>query len=109
MPPKKELKPCADGKVRNPKTNRCIKQKVQKQKNEEVQEWTQQIQKEFRQILEDLRKPKLAGMFTQRNKQDLCPKCIKDASTQQLQKQLNGRKNPVPVNILVPKKKKKQG
>lgn len=96
----KKEKPCPEGKVRNPKTNRCVKIKDDG--------WNQQIEKEFRQILAELRKPKLAGAFpssSPQKMQEICPVCIKNAKTQQLQKQIETRKKP--VNILVPRKKNK--
>ena len=98
MPPK----PCPEGKVRNPKTNRCIKEKKE--------EWNQQIEKQFLRILDELRKPKLAGVFSPNSKAPPdCTKCIRQARTQQLQTQLNSRKQDVKpaVNILIPRKKKK--
>lgn len=115
---------CPEGKVLNPKTNRCVKVKEPKApkqpKQPKVQkqvepEWTEQIQKEFMQILAQLRKPKLGNTFTPptMNKQQTCAKCIKEAPNQTLQKQLNQRKKPfqvkesVKVNILVPRKKNK--
>lgn len=102
MPPK----PCPEGKVRNPKTNRCIKEKNPKKK----EEWTQQIENQFLRILDELRKPKLAGVFSPNSKtQPDCKKCIRQAKTQQLQTQLKTRTQQVKpvVNILIPRKKPK--
>lgn len=93
-------KQCPEGKVRNSKTKRCVKIK---------EEWNQQLEKEFHEILAQLRKPKLKGVFASQHAkpkmQEVCPICIKNAKTQELQTQIEGRKKP--VNILIPRKKNK--
>lgn len=99
---------CPHDKERNPKTGRCIRKCGEDMERNITtgrcvkKDITDKLRQELDQILEQLRRPKLAGVFDKEQPADPL-KCLREIITEDLEAQLERRRRP--INILIPKKK----
>jgi len=83
------------------------KSSSKKSSSRSSQEWNSDVDKEFKDILKNLREGKLKKMdFNQPAARLDCKTCLKKFTTNELQDEINSRKKQEPhINILVPRKK----
>lgn len=106
----KTRKNCPKGQRRNANGDCVSKEeyKLQRMKKEASEEWDSEVDKEFDEILNDLRQGKLKKMnFNNQNAPALdCNVCLKKFTITELENELNSRKKAEQhINILIPRKK----
>ena len=105
----KQISRCKKGTHKNKEGN-CVSKDSSKKRtrtsSRSSQDWNSDVDKEFNDILKNLREGKLKKMDFNQNAMFDCKSCLNKFSTTELQNELDSRKKQEQhINILVPRKK----